>query len=74
MPWKCPACSTPIRHQLTAAGDEAPRPGVIYCCSVCRVELILDAGAHQMTIAPLAGGMSDDAHRGTQRTPEGHLR
>ena len=41
MPWKCPACSTPIRQQLTAAGDDSPRPGVIYRCSVCRLELVL---------------------------------
>ena len=53
MPWRCPACSTPIRQQLTAAGDEKPRPGVIYRCGVCRLELVLNRDADQMIIAPL---------------------
>ena len=53
MPWKCPACSTPIRQQLTAAGDETPRPGVVYRCGVCRLELVLNGDADRMIIAPL---------------------
>ena len=53
MPWKCPACSTPIRQQLTAAGDDAPRPGVVYRCTVCRLELVLDPAAEQMITLPM---------------------
>ena len=55
MPWKCPACSTLIRQQLTAAGHDSPVPGAIYRCDVCRLELVLDVRAHQMTLAPLPG-------------------
>jgi hypothetical protein len=72
MPWKCPACSTPIRQQLTAAGDDAPRPGVIYRCTVCRLELVLDPAAHEMTAhertaASSPGDMTDDGPRTTQQ-------
>ena len=59
MPWKCPACSTPIRQQLTAAGDDAPRPGRIYCCAVCRLDLTID-GDH-MTVAPIPPEPADTA-------------
>lgn len=65
MPWKCPACSAPIRQQLTAAGDEMPRPGVIYRCAICRLELIRNPDADQMIIAPLP--LDTDYER--QRTP-----
>ena len=67
MPWTCPACGTPIRQQLITAGDEAPCPGAIYRCTVCRVELVVDPDAHQMTPAPLAADMARDAHRKTQQ-------
>jgi hypothetical protein len=51
MPWKCPACSTPIRQQLTAAGHTEPQPGVIYRCNVCRLELVLEPKTDQLKIA-----------------------
>jgi hypothetical protein len=50
MPWKCPACLTQIRHD----GD-APRPKRVYRGHVCRLELVLDEDARQLTIAPLPG-------------------
>ena len=59
MPWKCPACSTLIRQQLTAAGHDSPMPGAIYRCDVCRLELVLDLGADQMTLAPLPESADD---------------
>jgi hypothetical protein len=62
--WKCPACSTPIRQQLTAAGHEVPRPGVIYCCTVCHLDLVLDPTADQMTTAPFPGDIPDERPRG----------
>jgi hypothetical protein len=37
-----------------------PRPGVIYRCHVCRLELVKDPYADQMAIAPLP---SDDASK-----------
>ena len=67
MPWKCPACSTPIRQQLTAAGDDSPRPGVIYRCSVCRLELVRDPDAHEMTAAPWPTDQADDGSRTRQQ-------
>ena len=63
MPWKCPACSTPIRQQLTAAGDDTPRPGVNYRCTVCRLELVLARDAQHMTTAPLSTETADDRPR-----------
>jgi hypothetical protein len=50
MPWKCPACSTAISH---AAIDAMPQPGVIYRCSVCRLEFVLDRVTKKLTLAPL---------------------
>ena len=50
MPWKCPACVTAIRH---APIDATPRPGVIYRCSVCRLEFVLDKVTQKLTLAPL---------------------
>jgi hypothetical protein len=53
MPWRCPACSTSIRPQLIAAGDDAPRLGRVYTCRVCRLELVLSDDGSQMIVTPL---------------------
>jgi len=53
MPWRCPACSTPIRPTLLALGQDRPQPSVIYRCNVCRLELVLDEQTNKMTVAPL---------------------
>jgi hypothetical protein len=50
MPWRCPACQTPIRHD-----EDAPRPRTVYRCHVCRLELILDESTHKLTVAPFPG-------------------
>jgi hypothetical protein len=50
MPWKCPACSTQIRHNET---ELIPRPNVVYRCHVCHLELILDPNGEELTVAPL---------------------
>ena len=50
MPWKCPACFSAISH---APIDATPRLGVIYRCSVCRLELVFDAVTEKLTLAPL---------------------
>jgi hypothetical protein len=60
MPWKCPACSTPIRQQLQASGHEAPRPACIYRCSVCRLELLLSDDGLKLVVAPLPHVDADD--------------
>jgi hypothetical protein len=48
MPWKCPACQTPLNHD----GDTW-QPGRVYRCHVCRLELVLDEASNDMTVAPL---------------------
>ena len=50
MPWKCPACSTPIRHNELEA---TPRPDVVYRCHVCRLELVADKTSSTLVVAPL---------------------
>jgi hypothetical protein len=50
MRWKCPACSTPIRHSEI---DATPRQGVVYRCPVCRLELTLDDAGTNFTLVPL---------------------
>ena len=65
MPWKCPACSTPIRQQLTAAGDDTPRAGVVYRCNVCRLELILGP-EDKLVVAPLPADTAYDRPRKLQ--------
>jgi hypothetical protein len=49
VPWKCPACSTPIEHSEAAIH---PLDGVMYRCSVCRLELVFDASLNKLTVAP----------------------
>jgi hypothetical protein len=53
MPWRCPACSTPIRRELTAAGHEDPQPNRVYRCGICRLELVLGDDGKRMIVAPL---------------------
>jgi hypothetical protein len=53
MPWRCPACSTQIRRELMAAGDQEPKPGRIYRCAVCRLELVVSDDGTHMVVAPL---------------------
>jgi hypothetical protein len=54
MPWKCPACSTPIRRELTAAGHDTPQSGRVYICMICRLQLVLSDDASCMAIAPIS--------------------
>jgi hypothetical protein len=57
MPWRCPACNTPIRHRET---EERPRLGVLYRCHLCRIELVLDATTNTLTAATGPDGATDD--------------
>lgn len=52
MPWRCPACQSPI--QLGPA-DDRPQPRTVYRCSVCRLELTLDADTGRLDVPPLSG-------------------
>jgi hypothetical protein len=47
MYWKCPACGADIRRT-----EDTPRPGVVYRCLICRLELILDAPTGRLIVAP----------------------
>jgi hypothetical protein len=49
--WRCPACHTPIEHDTEVT---TPRPGVVYRCHVCRLELAVDPESNRLTLAPLA--------------------
>jgi hypothetical protein len=51
MPWRCPACYTPIRHSEI---EERPRPDTLYRCHVCRLELIVDRVTERLVLAPLS--------------------
>ena len=48
MPWTCPACRFSIQHK-----DEAPKPGVVYRCHICRLDLVSDPTTGKMKLAPL---------------------
>jgi hypothetical protein len=50
MPWRCPACQTEVRHNVTAG---PPRTGDAYRCHVCHLDLCFDSLRNQMTIAPV---------------------
>jgi len=58
MPWKCPACGTDIRHT-----EDTPRPGVVYRCHICRLELIRDAMTGRLTVAPFPPDVPPPAPR-----------
>jgi hypothetical protein len=47
VPWRCPACQLPIRHNELEA---MPRPGQRYRCHVCRLELMMDPIAGRLTV------------------------
>jgi rubredoxin len=58
IPWRCPACGTPIHH-----AEALPNPAVTYRCQVCRLELSVDADTGRLAVVPLA-----DEHQRTLRT------
>jgi hypothetical protein len=56
MPWHCPACQEQIRH---SEAEERPRPGVIYRCHICRLELTLDMLNDTLIVVPVRDGEND---------------
>jgi hypothetical protein len=62
MPWRCPACQSLI--QLGPAEDR-PQPRTVYRCSVCRLELTLDADTGRLDVPPLS---ADDDLRKRRKT------
>lgn len=61
MPWRCPACSTQIRHN---EADATPKPGVVYRCYICRLELVFNPATNRLTVAP----MHADEHAAPKRS------
>jgi len=70
MLWKCPACETAICH----ASEAALRPGVIYRCPVCHLELVIDERDEQLAslvVAPLRPkGPERPKTKGVTRPPD----
>jgi len=64
MSWRCPACSTPIRHNDF---DPVPRLHTRYRCHLCRLELILDPELDVMTLAPMVAAVDDKPPRRRKR-------
>ena len=52
MPWRCPACATPIPLGVL---EERPRPGTVYRCPVCRLELTYDDRRGTLDVPPIDG-------------------
>ena len=50
MPWRCPACELPIRH---GEFEDRPRAATVYRCHICRLELVFDARADRLRVAPM---------------------
>ena len=50
MPWHCPACQTLIQHEHEPPN---PRPGVLYRCHVCHLELVLNTVTAKLGLAPI---------------------
>jgi hypothetical protein len=55
----CPACCLEIQH-FEAEGDL--RPGVVYRCHVCRLELVIDSEQRTLALTPLGPGDIDRPH------------
>ncbi len=60
MPWRCPACRTPIRH---GENEEGPRAGVIYRCPICRLELQRNTATGLLDVVPLPADEKDRSRR-----------
>ena len=49
MPWKCPACDSPIER---SKAERVPEAGQIYRCPACRLNLIFDEEIQKLKEAP----------------------
>ena len=65
MPWRCPACETQIRPNEPEA---MPRPGVVYRCHVCRLELVVNDETQKLAVPPLPDEPPPDAVRDRRRS------
>jgi hypothetical protein len=62
MPWRCPACRLPIQHLPL---ESTPRTGLHYRCHICRLELVYDAAAQKLVVAPMPDDESNQRVRET---------
>jgi hypothetical protein len=62
MPWRCPACQLPIRHNEL---EDRPRLDARYRCHICRLELVLDPMTNKLIVAPIP---NDDSGAKQKRT------
>jgi len=62
MPWRCPACHLPIRHNEV---EDRPRLDARYRCHICRLELVLDPMTNKLIVAPIP---NDDSGAKQKRT------
>ena len=63
MPWRCPACQTQIQH---TGFEESPRPGTVYRCHVCRLELTADPKTERLTVTPFTSRADGGATSGSK--------
>jgi len=56
MPWRCPACQTPVPHN---DNEDVPRVGARYRCPICRLELAYDPAIKGLNMVPMEA--ADDA-------------
>lgn len=62
--WRCPVCSIEIDD---VDADAAPRPGQIYRCYGCLVELTLDTSTNRLNVAPFEGADENRVPTGPRR-------
>jgi hypothetical protein len=62
MPWKCPACGMSIQHR-----EEMPRPGVVYRCHICRLELMVNDATGKLDVPPRI--RADQPHSLSRKAP-----
>jgi len=63
MPWRCPACQSPIKH---SGSESHPTIGARYRCHVCRLELTLNERTNKLDVTPLESA-SDTNPRSAKR-------
>jgi hypothetical protein len=62
MPWRCPACHLPIRHNEV---EERPRFDARYRCHICRLELVVDPVTNKLVVAPMPNEESGEKKKRT---------
>jgi hypothetical protein len=61
MLWRCPACGSPIQHDMSEA---RPRFGVRYRCHFCRRDLVMDLATITLVEPPDEALPTNQTQRG----------